>query len=395
MIPGVNFFVPTTLLEVLVLATIALNFWQFWQDGLPWVRLKTQFDIFILLFLISACVATILSVDTVGGFGILRAYFIEPILLFYSLIYTGRRFGFWFIIYSLIGSAVWLSVLGVLQQITGSFSLAPNEILQGRISGVYNSANALALYVGPVALLSLSIFLRKRQRLQLPFLVLFGILALVIFWTKSRGGLVALSGSSLLLFLTFLSTKMKAISRIWLVLPVLFVLLAGLFYYQVYLTYNSMPTVLNQTTVPGDTLQIRYFIWLGTISLLKEHPVFGAGLNGFKILYGQKYHLPQYDEQFQYPHNLVLTLWSELGILGLFTFLLLIVNCFSLLFRKVLSSSEYILGVGTLAMLSFWMIHGLVDVPYFKNDLSIEFWIIVVLIQLLADRDKFKVGKYR
>ena len=39
-----------------------------------------------------------------------------------------------------------------------------------------------------------------------------------------------------------------------------------------------------------------------------------------------------------------------------------------------------IVGAGLLGSLTVLVVHGLVDVPYFKNDLSFLFWIIIAVI---------------
>jgi O-antigen ligase len=115
--------------------------------------------------------------------------------------------------------------------------------------------------------------------------------------------------------------------------------------------------------------------------MLKDHFVFGAGLNGFKTLYSNQYRPIQYQEQFQYPHNILLTIWTEMGILGLFSFLLILVELYSVLIRRLQNNHAPILGAALLGILSYWMLHGMVDVPYFKNDLSVEFWVVAALIE--------------
>jgi hypothetical protein len=35
---------------------------------------------------------------------------------------------------------------------------------------------------------------------------------------------------------------------------------------------------------------------------------------------------------------------------------------------------------GALAALVMWAVHGVVDSPYWKNDMSVEFWMLAALI---------------
>src|SRR5881409_1111667 len=76
---------PTTLLENLVLATIALYAIALWRAGqlrLHW----SPIDIPILLLLLSGVISVIVAKDHRAALGLYRAYFIEPIALFYVAI---------------------------------------------------------------------------------------------------------------------------------------------------------------------------------------------------------------------------------------------------------------------------------------------------------------------
>ncbi len=178
-----------------------------------------------------------------------------------------------------------------------------------------------------------------------------------------------------------ITLKNKLIRRFWIVAPVTVIVCLLAFFVFLYQNYDFFPIDYQSPYTAGDTLQIRYFIWAGTINMLKENFIFGAGLNGFKTLYSNQYRPVQYQEQFQYPHNILLTFWTEMGIFGLFAFLLLIVNFYSVLIRNLVKSHRPVLGAAFLGILSYWMLHGMVDVPYFKNDLSLEFWTVAALIE--------------
>ena len=42
----------------------------------------------------------------------------------------------------------------------------------------------------------------------------------------------------------------------------------------------------------------------------------------------------------------------------------------------------------TSAMLMFWVVQGMVDVPYFKNDLALTFWVTIALGVYLSNENK-------
>lgn len=377
-----HLLVPTTLLEVLILSTVVVTFFKFAKAGFPLEKTKTRFDLGIGLFLLATFLSLLITPNFLGGLGIFRAYFVEPILFFYCLILIFRKRKSSYIIWSLIAASFWLSILGLLQKITHGYSLAPSEITQGRVSAVFNSANSLALFLGPVTLLVFSFFIKFRGKLKLLFVLLFAFFSLIIFWTKSRGGIVAETLSLIVFACASLVNKYKAIKKFWPILLITLLLGITLFLYLTFSAYYQESTDFKNLYNKGDTLQIRYFIWAGTVNLLKDHLILGAGLDGFKDLYGKYYRLPQYQEEFQYPHNLILTFWTETGILGLFGFLLILVTAFGLLIRNLSQSKDLILGTGLIASLTFIVIHGVVDVPYFKNDLSLQFWILMALVEI-------------
>lgn len=382
---GHLFSVPMTLLEVLLLVTIGLAIYEFIKQDYPWKKLRTPFDLWIGLFLIVAILETVLSVNKIGGIGILKAYFIEPILFFYTLVFVGKTKGMKHILIGLVTAGVWISIFSLLQLFDTRLSLAPNEIAQHRISAVYNSANSLALFLGPVLLITVgkSIVQKQKQRwLGVSLVVLF---SLVMIFTKSKGGLVALIGASFVFLYAYLALKIQKLRKIWWILPIGFVVLSGIFFIYVDGKYHALlatPQVIEHT---ADTLEIRYFLWSGTLRMLSHHLLFGAGLDGFQTLYANYRY--GYAELLPYPHNIFLNFWSETGLMGLLVFFIIMVHLFKKLLHTVYtykSPYEKIMGMSLIAVLVYWLIHGIVDVPYFKNDLSVEFWVIVALVTLLG-----------
>jgi O-antigen ligase len=81
------------------------------------------------------------------------------------------------------------------------------------------------------------------------------------------------------------------------------------------------------------------------------------------------------------PHNIVLNFWVEVGLLGLIAFAWIMFVGFRVSWHGWRSASAgwrpYHLGV-LLALVAV-LVHGQVDVPYFKNDLSLQFWTLIGL----------------
>ena len=371
----------------------AVWFWQRRSIILPDSSLSWP----IVVLILGVAIGTIISPDQLGVLGILKAYFLEPILFFYLLTdvrkqkgsdpnlgsdpMLGRRRT---IVSSLIITGLYLSIWGIAQVVLGFGVIAPHEQLAGRAHGPFNSGNALALFLGPVFLLVLGQTLQTLKTSGLKRLV-YGLISLIILsaliLTKSKGGVIgvfiAISVIGLIYFLRRCN-KIFLLSKIWLVIPIyLIIVTGGLTQISRFTPKNNNPWLrpLN------DTLTPRLCLWEGAVNLLKDRPLLGAGLNGFKSLYSQKYFTCD-AEALQYPHNFILNFGTEtgiLGVLGIFGILAVFLRQQSRALIRTTHPGKMFLVAGLIAIVFFWLIHGLVDVPYFKNDLSLQFWIIMAL----------------
>jgi O-antigen ligase len=135
----------------------------------------------------------------------------------------------------------------------------------------------------------------------------------------------------------------------------------------------------------ATTIRGRLSIFTDTLSMLRDHPIFGNGLGGYHYLFRGT--IPEI-----YPHDMWLTFWVEVGLLGMVAFAVIF---FGLLFRGWRAYTRATgfyrsLLWGVSGSLVLWGVHGLVDSPYWKNDMSVEFWLLaaleVVAIRALAER---------
>ena len=79
---------PTTLLETLILISLGLYVVAKWREGGIPHPIRTPLDIPILLLIAAASISVFIPPDTRAALGLYRAFFIEPVLIFYlSLIH--------------------------------------------------------------------------------------------------------------------------------------------------------------------------------------------------------------------------------------------------------------------------------------------------------------------
>jgi O-antigen ligase len=361
---------PTTLLETAILVTLALLAVEAWRQGLmpAW---RSPLAPAALLFIVAGAISVLVAPDHRAAVGLYRAYILEPIAFFYVLSsvvrgWTDARL----ILLGLAISGVAVSVPNayvVLQAIRHhSLNLAGAPPV-----AIYQTPNAVALFLVPLIAVASAIVVFAPTNRERWVSGLFLVLALpAALLTFSRGGYVAL-----LVIGGLLAVSHR--SRRWLV-PALVVIAVA---------FSRIPAVASRIghqlnpTDPNNSLDQRVRLWKATLRMLQDHPLFGTGLSGFSRTINPYRNVSGYTDQLIYPHNILLNFWTETGLLGLAAFVWILVQAGRLAWRgwRAGSPAWRPLQLGVLLALVGMVMHGLVDVPYFKNDLSLEFWVLLGL----------------
>lgn len=115
----------------------------------------------------------------------------------------------------------------------------------------------------------------------------------------------------------------------------------------------------------------RFSLWDTGWKMIKDNPVAGKGLMGFgNNWYG--YNTDPGLDHYNFPHNIVLNFWVDTGLLGVVSMIGIFLYG---IFRGIkYRSNLYALGFA-LALIAIF-VHGLIDIPYFKNDLALMFWML-------------------
>ncbi len=360
---------PTTLLEVLIGITVIAYGLTLWSERrLPAAR--TPYDIPIVLLLVAGIGGIAVAPDHMRGLGIYRAYFVEAIAIFYiavDLVRSREELRFLLVV---VGIGVSLFAVG--QIVTFVVALARHSVhIDAGPAFLNTSANSVALYLEPplAFAVGLAIFLRGRARWLALGCTLLLLSALVL--TLSRGAYVATAFLAVLAVLSLSDWRQRA----WGLAAVALIALAVL----------ELPFISQRLGTIGHSTVLRLSIYSEAIRMLAQRPIFGAGISGFPIRVAP--FRPSGEEIELYPHNLWLTTWSEIGLGGVIAFGIIF---FGLLFRGVrqLWRSSGLYGAviwGSTGAVVLYLVHGLFDSPYWKNDLSVEFWLLAAL-QVIAIR---------
>lgn len=376
--------VPTTVLEVLLVALVVV--WVIRVRGNAWRAMRaSSWRWPVLALLAVATVAVFVSPDRTSAFGYWKAYFVEPLLMFFLLISTTRTArGLRLLLVALGSSVAVVALVSLLQSVDLLPSLAPwNAESPQRLTSVFAYPNAVGLFVAPLGAFFIGLALRAGKRSRAASLFLWGTVVascLAASFAVSRGALVALV---LAVFVGFLMTRWRAVA-----------LAAGALFVLAVLLVPSTRTMVTKVVTGADTsTDVRLALWQGTLNLIEARPLFGAGLGGFPLLYAD-YKLAKHTEFLQYPHNILLNIWVELGILGVLVSAWLGFAAFrsARALRTASSSLVRGVGLGVLLALIALLAQGLVDVPYFKNDLAVQSWALLAIL-VIAGRLGGRAGE--
>ena len=324
------------------------------------------FDIFFLASVVSVSISDLFILSL----GVWRAYFLEPMVFFLILIGRKESIKTTDLVWGLGFSTLSISVYSVIQKFTGWGIATPEWTSEAtrRVTAFFSSPNAVGLYLAPILILVVVLMIKKKQKSKnLEFWVAASIAALsvvAIFFTKSQGTWIGL-GAGVLVFLFFWGYKKIAIA-----MAVVGVILALL-----------IPSVRQAVLFKDQASQNRLRLLGYTEIFLSKSPanfILGTGLGEFFRKVQKPYYNDKIMERLIFPHSIFLNFWTETGLVGMLATITILGYVFYL--ANKIRKNNRLIGAGLIGALTVLVVHGLVDVPYFKNDLSFLFWIIIAVV---------------
>ncbi|MFC1638126.1 O-antigen ligase family protein [Patescibacteria group bacterium] len=253
-----------------------------------------------------------------------------------------------------------------------------------RLRGFYLSPNFLSMYLSPVLIIGLwglfskDVSILKRKSTHLVTLLL---ISLTIFLTYSYAAWLAVALS------VIITLSLKSLSPS----SILKVFLAALIGFAIIITSQlNNPKFTDIITLDErSSLSSRIMIWQSTTKILGDNWVLGIGPGEFQNKYLEyQQHFPPYLEwAVPHPHNIFAAFWVNSGLVGLLSFTLLITFWFKDFFSKIKKDAKNSISLIFICIILYILIHGLVDTTYWKNDLSVIFWMIFFLGQIKSQKD--------
>lgn len=298
------------------------------------------------------------------GLGIWKAYIVEPVLFSAAiLLHIRTREQVQLLATSVAIAVVGVSLITIWQYVTGWGIPDPwNMWPDRRATAFFGYPNAIGLYIAPVVTGAAGVAMLRKKAYAAWGVFFVGCTALIA--ARVDGALIgSVAGIGIMLL-----TQRRF--RWWTVGAGVVGLSAAL----------VLPFTRSILLFQDTSGQVRLALWRGTWNLIAALPLYGAGLGGFPETY-DLYRLPSHVELLLYPHNIFLNFWVELGISGLLWIVGLLFFLFFIICRNL--RDKQWLALPLLGIWSCLVVYGMVDVIYFKNDLSLMFWLYAALVVLL------------
>jgi putative inorganic carbon (hco3(-)) transporter len=357
--------IPTTALELLVgIFLLAVILTHFNQDS--WKRVKSlgTFNWLVGAFVLAAIVSSAISPEKARALGQLKAYFVEPVLVFYSALLVMRnKEDVRRVLGALFASASLISLVGIVQYWTHIFlplRFWGYGVEMKRITSIFEYPNALALYLAPLFVFFLTLKV-KGYRLMGAHWEIMGLvlMAATVILTYSRGAWLGVIAGVFVLAIRQTGVSLKK----WGIAAILGAIILS----------PILITRFKSTFHDGASSE-RLKLYAAAQDKLTQNPFFGNGLYGFR----QTLENADYTgEILNYPHNIILNFWVETGLLGMLSFALIVLFALKR-YKDRPTVLKFAAGLFLLALVT----HGMVDAPYFKNDLSVLFWSVLSLFYL-------------
>lgn len=282
----------------------------------------------------------------------------------------------------LLSSTILVALFGFYQVVAQGytdlyFHLYPSqeealEDWNGRVTSVLFHFNSLAGYLNLVLPFSLACMVLGKERwLRLLALVAHSLACAALYFTGSRGGLIAYGGM-VLVALWFFKPKTAAFSRIALASALSLAIVLSL--------QPRTPGGGRLGEVDDFTSSSRLALWGTAGVMFLQHPVLGVGYGNYRSLYND--YLPGVTPNQLDSHNLYLQFLAETGIIGFVAFFL-IVTMFARVAIKLAKNTDSvhrIVGIGLGGALAATLIHGLVDYLFnVSPQFGGLFWLVLAL----------------
>ncbi len=369
------FGIPSTALEAMIYILFLLwilnnikNFYCFKLSDTIRERRFSTLSIGIILLFLGVIISTSFSSNLRTSLGMLKGWFFDPFLfflVFVNVINEKRKIDNVLLSWVLSGAIVAL--------VSFYYLFSDNFTFDGRLKAFFSAPNYLAMYLAPSFLIIFTLLFKNEAIHKFLFsnrpvkIALLGIILIPLYYTFSYGAFLGIFAG----VIYFITKKRDFICQISKSKKIYFIVLAiSILFFFILLISPKFNQIANSND--RSSFHSRLMIWNASIEMIKESPIIGIGPGTFQEKYlsmAGKFDNPYLEWAVPQPHNVFLAFYLQTGFIGFIGFILI----FCWFFRN--RNTSIIAKV----LMVYILFHGLFDTTYWKNDLSLMFWIIIGL----------------
>ncbi len=341
----------------------------------------SKLSIFIVILLAIMLLSTVYAVDKTLALSE-SARFITYIFMYFIIKYEfNAKNQIKILLKSYIFVSFILTCIGIFQHFTG-FGLTEKFTKTSafgtgiRIAATLFNPNAygayLILIIFPVIMLSIY---EKNKNKKIMYILLSILLLTNLLMTLSRNAFLGFGLGVLVLALIYSIKLIFALGGF----SVLLIFIPSVF-----------QRLKDVTNFSQDESRIK--LWKTAIMMIKEHPIFGVGNGNFVTRYNEyikKYKELKYQEYQNYPgHNSYLKVQSELGIIGIVSFLGIVTISLSRvkkLYSTTTDSFYKPFYMGVMASMVAFLFMNLFDNLFFVPKATTYFWFLLATVEALLN----------
>ncbi len=341
------------------------------KSKLKYYPINKYVYVFALIYFISIFISVDIKGSLYGGF--LTVMFI----MFYIVVINciKKKIQFRVLLTLMIAAGIFVSFYGFYQYINpGKFGGVwvdkdMFESIQFRVYSTLGNPNVLGEYlllIIPTAVACF--FVAKNNIFKLFYFFAAGVMMVCLILTYSRGcylGIMVAAGVFMVL-----------LDRRFIILGILGLLL---------MPFVLPDTIINRFMSIGNmqdsSTSYRFYIYMGTISMLKDYWLSGIGPG--QSAYNKVYPYYGYNQiSAPHSHNTFLQVMCDTGIMGIILFVSVIYQFFKLLFRAYINIDDKttkIFVISFMSSISGFIVQSLFDYTFYNYRVTLLFWIYIAL----------------
>ncbi len=283
-------------------------------------------------------------------------------------------------IYAMVGSAAFVSVIGIGEFILGTKSSDSTWLdaslfsdIKLRVVSLFENPNVLSVFlviIFPLALALRIISTKNNEKLLSTLICALIILCTVLTW--SRGAWLGLLIGAVIFFIMYSKKTIRFFGLLLLLIPFSPMLIPS----------SVLNRFLSITNLADSSISYRLYTWKGTISMIGKYLWGGIGFGNeaFQNVY------PHYAyagmETAQHSHSLFLQILAGTGIVGLIVFAIVMLLSFQKCFEYIKSPENKQSRVFVSAVISALvsaLVMGMFDYIWYNYRVFYIFWVILAV----------------